>query len=94
MHTHWVFLTSLIYLYMDNVCRHSRMDDVIAFVATLMNNFNVIICYQYLRVTNMLAFDIWLALQNVVKNLHFRQHTEVEALYRTDNDARASSSRT
>ena len=78
----WVPQTIPIYLYMDNVGGHGRKDVVIAYVATLTNDFNVIICHQRPRspATNILDLGVWMALQNVVEKLHFRQRTEVEAL--------------
>ena len=35
----------------------------------------------------MLDLGVWMALQNVVEKLHFRQRTEIEALCRTIEEA-------
>ena len=55
----------------------------------LRDDFNVILIHQYLRssATNMLDLGVWVALRNVVENLHFRKHMEAKALFNTVEEA-------
>ena len=82
---HWVEPDIPIYLYMDNAGGHGKKHVVEKYVATLKDDYNVIIRHQRPRspATNMLDLGVWMALQNVVEKLHFRQRTEIEALCRT-----------
>ena len=70
---------------MDNAGGHGKKHVVEKYVATLKDDYNVIIRHQRPRspATNMLDLGVWMALQNVVEKLHFRKRTEVEALCRT-----------
>ena len=63
-----------IYLYMDNAGGHGKKHVVEKYVATLKDDYNVIIRHQRPRspATNMLDLGVWMALQNVVEKLHFR----------------------
>ena len=72
-------------LYTDNAGGHGKKNVVEKYVATLKDDYNVIICHQCpcSPATNMLDLGVWMALQNVVEKLHFRKRTEVEALCRT-----------
>ena len=86
---HWVPHDIPIYLYMDNAGGHGKKHIVDKYVATLKDDHNVIIRHQRPRspATNMLDLGVWMALQNVVEKLHFRQRTQVEALCRTVEEA-------
>ena len=74
---------------MDNAGGHGKKDVVAKYVADLKAKHNVIIRHQRPRSpsTNMLDLGVWMALQNVVEKLHFRQRKEVGALCRTVEDA-------
>ena len=82
---HWVPSSSPIFLYMDNAGGHGRKEVVNDYVKMLREKYNVICVHQRPRSpeSNMLDLGVWMAMQNVVEKLHFRQRVEVQALFRT-----------
>ena len=86
---HWVPQTTPIYLFLDNADGHGTDEVVEAYKKSLEQEFNVICYHQRPRspATNMLDLGVWMALQNVVEKMHFRQRKEVGALARTVESA-------
>lgn len=86
---HWVPLETPIYLFLDNAGGHGTDEAVTKYVNDLYEEHNIICKHQRPRspATNMLDLGVWMALQNIVEKMHFRQRKEVNALARTVEEA-------
>ena len=73
MLTKWVPTNHPIFLFLGNAGGHGTQYVVDAYVKGLEDDFTVICIYQHpcLPATNILAFGVWVAFQNVMEKLHF-----------------------
>eukprot|EP00984_Skeletonema_dohrnii_P035533 scaffold35421_cov266-Skeletonema_dohrnii-CCMP3373.AAC.1 len=85
----WVPWETPIHLVLDNAGGHGTEEAIAEYTRILEEDYNVICHHQCPRSpeTNMLDLGVWMALQNVVERLHFRQRHEVNALCRTVDQA-------
>ena len=82
---HWVPKNDPIFLLLDNAGGHGTNQVVDDYVKMLKKEFNIECIHQCPRspCTNMLDLGAWMALQNVVQKLHFKQRSQPDALART-----------
>ena len=86
---HWMSLTIIIYLVMDNARCISNNECAIKYTRILKDEFNVVIIHQVLRspYTNVLDLGVWRLLQSIVERKHYMRRCNAEALCRTVMDA-------
>ena len=72
-------------MFLDNVGGHGKQEVVDKYVNNLKEKYKIICIHQRpcSPATNMLDLGVWMAFQNVVELLHFRQRMEVQSLART-----------
>ena len=86
---HWVALTTVIYLIMDNAGGHGTNECVIEYTRIFKVEFNVVIIHQVPRspYTNVLDLGVWRSLQSIVERKHFMRRCNADSLCRTVMEA-------
>ena len=86
---HWVALSIVIYLVMDNAGGHGTNECVIKYTRILKEEFNVVIIHQvpWSPYTNVLDLGVWRSLQSIVERKHFMRRCNADSLCRTVREA-------
>ena len=82
---HWVLLTIILYLVLDNAGGHGDDDCVTRYVDMLKTDFNIECIHQvpHSPFTNVLNLGVWATLQSEVERRHFMKRCHVKALVST-----------